>query len=134
LETTFKGTFNAAKPPAHEHPHPQSESHRRRLHRRQDRHVLPTWTGCVAYVVFARKKEMMRGHIAEPILAMPNHQLAPDAASPAPMLAAAPIPQSPPSVSQTAPERLRRLEWLRAKQLITPEEYAAKREQIVAEL
>jgi len=79
--------------------------------------ALPTWTGCVAFVIWQRKKK------DSDLLDEDDD----DEAS-------SPPPPPPASAEPTIEARLNRLKRLRDKQDITPEEYEAKRRQIISEI
>ena len=79
--------------------------------------LIPTWTGCVAFVLWRRKQD---DH--SPDLDMDDED---DEAAP---------PPPPASAGPTIEDRLNRLKRLRDKQDITPEEYEAKRRKILDEL
>ena len=103
--------------------------------------LLPTWVGCVAFVVWQRKKEqappiqaaVVDVQEAEIISASPTPRLM----SPPPLLADASeaIPaQAPPVIHGDVDRRLHKLTDLRDRNVITQAEYEAKRQQILAEI
>jgi hypothetical protein len=91
--------------------------------------LLPTWVGCVAFVVWQRKKEQ-----APPPLVV-DIQEAEIVHEPPPLLTAQASPPLPPqgldAAKQPAEERLARLSDLLEKQVITQAEYEAKRQQVL---
>ncbi len=95
--------------------------------------LLPTWVGCVAYVVWQRKKE------APPPLAGLSRADAIDvvttttAAPLAPPRSAAPAQALLPAESAVE-KRLRSLNELREKSLISPGEFETKRQKILEDL
>lgn len=102
--------------------------------------MFPTWVGCVAFVVWKRKKEeaqpsladVVDVHAVEDITAQP----APSLTLPPPLLlpAHADIPAQPPPPILTATERrLIHLNELRDKNLISQTEYDAKRQHVLAD-
>ena len=82
--------------------------------------ALPTWTGCVAFVIWQRKKE------DSPFDGVDIDDDDDEVSSPP--------PPPPASAGPTIEDRLNRLKRLRDKQDITPEEYEAKRQRILDEL
>jgi hypothetical protein len=100
--------------------------------------LLPTWTACVAFVVWQRKKEqaappprpVVDVRAVEVATEPPAARLTPP--PPPPTRVAFPA-QSPPPIG-TVESRLQRLDELRENGLITPAEYDAKHQQILAEL
>jgi hypothetical protein len=102
--------------------------------------LLPTWVGCVAFVVWQRKKEQAQAppihatvvdvQEAEIISVSP----APRLTSPPPLLTpalAVTPPQAPPLNGVAVEHRLKSLNELRDKNLISQTEYESKRQQIL---
>jgi hypothetical protein len=92
--------------------------------------LLPTWVGCVAFVVWQRKKQQ-----APPIVDVQEAEIVQEAR---PLLATKASPPALPQWSDAAKpsveERLARLDDLLAKKVIAPTEYETKRQQILGEL
>jgi hypothetical protein len=80
--------------------------------------AIPTWTGCVAFVLWRRKQDS-----ADSALDFDDDD--DEVISP---------PPPPASAGPTIEDRLNRLKRLRDQQDITPEEYEAKRRRILDEL
>jgi hypothetical protein len=80
--------------------------------------LVPTWTGCVAYVVWQRRKLKARWPETQPIIDVSEAKTAPEA----------------PPASTSIDGRLERLAQLHRRQLITEAEFEAKRQQILREL
>jgi hypothetical protein len=99
-----------------------------------DLSLFPTWVGCVAYVVWQRRKEPPPSRLSGPDAI--DVAAAPAAAtSLPPALPPAAAPSPPLLAAETAVEqRLRSLNELREKNLVTPNEYEAKRRQILEDL
>ncbi len=83
--------------------------------------ALPTWTGCVAFVVWQRKKEESDSSLPDLDFDDDDDEVSSPTLPPA-------------SAEPTIEDRLNRLKRLRDKQDITPEEYEAKRRKILDEL
>jgi hypothetical protein len=105
--------------------------------------LLPTWVGCVAFVVWQRKKEqgqpppihaaVVDVQEAEVISVSPAARHT----APPPLLADASeaIPaQAPPVTDGDVDRRLNKLTDLRDRNVITQAEYEAKRQQVLAEI
>ena len=100
--------------------------------------LLPTWVGCVAYVVWQRKKEV------PPPLAQLSRPDAIDVVTTTPTAANLPPPLAPPrsaaptqallAAESPVEKRLRCLNELREKNLISPGEYETKRQKILEDL
>ncbi len=91
--------------------------------------MIPTWTACVAYVIWCRKKEESHfpQHPSDPVRDAEIIREIPALATP-PRLLAPPEVENP----ETTPnQRLEHLADLRRRNLITEEEYNAKRRQIL---
>jgi hypothetical protein len=105
--------------------------------------LLPTWVGCVAYVVSQRKKEQRQAPMPPPHIVIDVQELKSANASPSTTFAVLPPPLLP---RATAPEetlastraaaecRLKGLHDLRDKNLISQSEYETKRQQILADI
>jgi hypothetical protein len=102
--------------------------------------LLPTWTACVAFVVWQRKKEqtpplvrpVVDVHAVEVVRAPPDAR---HTVSPPPLPARVAIPPpAPPPIETAVESRLRRLDELREKGVISQAERDTKRQQILAEL
>lgn len=105
--------------------------------------MLPTWAGCVAFVVWRRKKEEAEQAKMPPLNSVIDVQevtvvsAAPAArlVSPPPLLAPAKIPvQTPPPIEGDVERRLKKLDDLRGRSMISQAEYEAKRQQILGEI
>ena len=92
--------------------------------------LLPTWVGCVALVVWQRKKEVPPAAPREVIDVTPRTPPVP------PMLHSETLQPPPIEIPGANPmeERLRTLSSLREKNLISQEEHDAKRRQILSGL
>jgi hypothetical protein len=98
--------------------------------------LIPTWTGCVAFVVWRRKKE------SAAIIDLPTVRVDTPAklANPTALLTAKVPPALPPMPTVTAmpdssiESRLARLDDLREKKMITEAEYEVKRQQVLREI
>lgn len=94
--------------------------------------MFPTWTACVAYVIWCRKKE--ESHFPQhPVAGVREAEIIREI----PALAASPTLPAPPeaeSAETTPDQRLEHLADLRRRNLVTKEEYHAKRSQILGEL
>ncbi len=90
--------------------------------------LLPTWTACVAYVIWRRKQEQEQRRAPPPVLDIRAVEVVP--APPIARLADA--PQA--AIESTVEERLKNLNDLRDKNLISQTEYDTKRDQILAEI
>lgn len=102
--------------------------------------LLPTWTACVAFVVWQRKKEQAqtppRPVVDVQAVEVGNATPAARLTEPPPLppaRAAIPV-QTPPPIGTDVESRLRHLDDLRQKGVISQAEYETKRQQIVAEL
>ncbi len=89
--------------------------------------MFPTWTGCVACVVRMRRNELARSSAAS----YETEQESGDSTAHAVPLV---VPPLPPRKDAAVQKRLRNLLALFEKNLISQEEYDAKRQQILAEL
>ena len=93
---------------------------------------IPTWTACIAYVIYCRKKEEGKYPLPHPVIDIEADHIR-NASAPsallAPLMAARPTPATLPVET-----RLGQLAELRQRALITEEEYTTKRGQILAEL
>jgi hypothetical protein len=99
--------------------------------------LLPTWVGCVAFVVWQRKKE--NGPLKAAARAGPREiNVTPTpadmTAGAPPLLSAAPAAASPPEPLNPTADRLQKLKALRDQNLISPAEFDAKRRQILSDL
>jgi hypothetical protein len=94
--------------------------------------ALPTWTGCVAFVVWQRKKKESESLL--PDLDFDDDDDDDKAISAASLLRAVIPKQTPPPVETTVESRLKRLTDLRDKNLISQAEFEAKRQQIISEI
>ena len=90
--------------------------------------AIPTWTGCVAYVIKLRREEQALPPPLPPTADVQEGGFDGAATTPPPML-----PASPPPLGG-ALERLKGLIELLEQNFISQEEYEAKRQQILAEL
>jgi hypothetical protein len=97
--------------------------------------LLPTWVGCVGVVVWQRKKEtppparLAHAGAIDVVTTLPTGPSRP------PPLPASVAPIQPRLASASAVEnRLRHLNELREKNLISPDEYETKRQQILTDL
>jgi hypothetical protein len=103
--------------------------------------MFPSWVACVAYVVWEKKRKQQAQLQSSPLRPLIDVQevkaigasivsrLAP------PPLAAIPVPKPPLLPPEPAHEkRLQSLADLRDKNLISPTEYEAKRQQILSEI
>jgi hypothetical protein len=89
--------------------------------------LFPTWTGCVAFVVWQRKKKQAQPATLCPVLNIKEAQVVSE-----PPLARSSIPpQLPPPIEASVEQRLKTLIDLRDKNLISQSEYEAKRQQIL---
>jgi hypothetical protein len=101
-----------------------------------ERDLLPTWVGCVAFVVWERKKEVPPAPKGIPrddaidVVGTPPRF----ASLPPPLPPAAPPARPLPPADSAVEKRLRSLNELRDKNLISPGEYETKRQQILSEL
>jgi hypothetical protein len=92
--------------------------------------LFPTWTGCVAFLVWRRKKQQAQPPPFSPVVDVQEVVVAG-----APLLARATIPpQIPPPISTAAEQRLKSLNDLRDKNLISQAEYEAKRQHVLNDL
>ena len=92
--------------------------------------LLPTWTGCVTFLIWRRKREQTTP--AHPVVEVQEVQI-----EPPPLLAAkASLPPPPPGLdaAQSIEARLGRLNDLWEKKVITQAEYDAKRRQVLDDL
>jgi hypothetical protein len=105
--------------------------------------LLPTWVGCVAYVVSQRKKEQRQETMPPPHIVIDVQELKSANASPAKMFAvpstqllpSAIAPQEALASTKTAVEaRLKALNDLRDQNLISQSEYDAKRQRVLADI
>jgi hypothetical protein len=103
--------------------------------------LLPTWTACVAFVVWQGKKEQAHTPPIPPVVDVEAVEVvsAPTSARitppPLPPIPRTAIPaQSPPPIDTAVESRLKSLNELREKGLISQSEYDTKRQQILAEL
>jgi hypothetical protein len=107
--------------------------------------MLPTWVGCTAFVLWRRKKEEAELAKMPPLNAVIDVQeVTAVSASPAARLTALPpilpparaaIPaQTPPPIEGDIERRLKKLNDLRDRNMISQAEYEAKRHQILAEI
>ncbi len=97
--------------------------------------LLPTWVGCVAVVVWQRKKEtppparLAQAGAIDVVTTLPTAASLPP---PLPASVASFQPQLP--AGSAVEKRLRNLNDLREKNLISPDEYETKRQQILTDL
>ena len=92
--------------------------------------LFPTWTGCVAFLVWRRKKQRAQPPPFSPVVDVQEVVVAG-----APLSARAAIPpQIPPPISTAAEQRLKSLNDLRDKNLISQAEYEAKRQHVLNDL
>jgi hypothetical protein len=92
--------------------------------------LCPTWTGCVAFVVWQRKKKKAQPPAPCRILNVKEAQVVS-----APPLFGSIIPaQLPPPIESSVEQRLKSLIDLRDKNLISQSEYESKRQQVLSGL
>jgi hypothetical protein len=98
--------------------------------------LIPTWTGCVAFVVWQRKKQQARPSPLRSIVDVQEMKTIRE--SPplpvAPVLTPPKLPARQIEAGTPAEQRLNDLKKLLEKELISPTEYDAKRQQILGEL
>jgi hypothetical protein len=93
--------------------------------------LIPTWTGCVAFVVWRRKKEQAAPSVVD-VQAMKIASTPP----PLPTVQTSPPPllREQNAAERSVEERLSRLNDLLDRKIITQAEYETKRQQLLGEL
>ena len=95
--------------------------------------LLPTWTGCVAMVIWLRRKELTAR--ARPVIDVPTVKTMPEPPRLAPPISLPPpLPETAGVAAASLEARLARLNDLLEKKLITPAEFEAKRQRLLDDL
>lgn len=92
--------------------------------------LFPMWTGCVAFVVWQRKKKQAHTPVIGSGLDVKEAQVV----SEPPFVQSEPPAQLPPPIEMSVEQRLKSLIDLRDKNLISQSEYEAKRQLILNDL
>ena len=93
--------------------------------------LFPTWTACVAFVVWQRKKEQTPLPVVEVEEVKTNREIPPLLAAPAPSVG---ISDATNYASRSVEDKLVRLKNLLEREFITQAEYEAKRQEVLNDL